>query len=161
MPQEGQSQSSGNGAFVELRDSIASIAGDLKDVAEARGRAAKEHAGEGVETLRNAIRRQPAVAMSLALLVGAALAMIAAPSFGRQIPARWAGWVPSISRADLYDVAEQVQRGAMRAASSVPVASWLERLADVVSRIEPSTSLNSAIEKIGSWFEKLRGSKAG
>ena len=82
MPQQGQSQSSGNGAFVELRDSIASIAGDLKDVAEVRARAAKEYAGEGVESLRSAIRRQPAVAMGLALLAGAALAIIAVPSFG-------------------------------------------------------------------------------
>src|SRR5690349_20942743 len=106
LPQEGQSQ--GNGAFVELRDSIASIAGDLKNVVEARGRAAKEHAGEGVESLRSAIRRQPALAMGLALLAGAALAIIAVPSFGRQRPARWAGWVPSISRADLHDIAEQV-----------------------------------------------------
>src|SRR4029079_1442273 len=99
LPQEGQSQ--GNGAFVELRDSVASIAGDLKNVVEARGRAAKEHAGEGVESLRSAIRRQPAVSMGLALLAGAALAIIAVPSFGRQ-RARWAGLVPSISRADLH-----------------------------------------------------------
>jgi len=157
MPQEGRTQSSGNGAFVELRDSIASIAGELKDVAEARSRAAKEYAGEGVESLRTAIRRQPAVAMGLALLAGAALAIIAVPRLGRRTPARWAGWVPSISRADLYDVAQQAQRGAMRAANSVPVASWLERLADAFARMEPSSALNSTIEKIGAWFDKMRG----
>jgi len=160
IPQEGPSQSSGNGAFVELRDSIASIASDLKEVAEARGRAAKEHADEGLETLRTVIRRQPAVTMGLALLAGAAIAVFAVPSLRRRTSTRWDAWMPPISRSDLYDFADQIQRGAMRAANSVPVTSWLERLADAISRIEPSTSLNSTIEKIGSWFDGMRASRS-
>lgn len=114
----------------------------------------------GIDTLRNAIHRQPAVAMGFALLAGAAIALIAVPSFGRRTPPRWDGWMPSISRAELYDFADQVQRGGMRAANSVPVGSWLERLADAFSRVEPSASLNATIEKIGSWFEKMRGSSS-
>jgi hypothetical protein len=157
---EASSFSLDESTFKDLRKSISSIAGDLKQVAESGGRAVKEQTEEGVQSLRQSIRRQPAMAMGIALLTGVALALFLVPSFARRTSSRWVGWMPSISRADLYDFAAMVQRRAMLAANSVPVASSLERLADAVSRIEPSASLNSAIEKIGSWLEKVRGSKA-
>jgi hypothetical protein len=38
----------------------------------------------------------------------------------------------------------------------VPLTSSLERLVDAVSKVEPSASLTSAIDKAGGWFQKLR-----
>jgi hypothetical protein len=64
--------------------------------------------------------------------------------------------MPSVTRADLYDFANNMQHSAMRAANSVPLTSSLERLVDAVSKVEPSASLTSAIEKAGGWFQKLR-----
>lgn len=158
-----RSSPSDAGAVEELRDSVASIANDLKDAAQARARAAQEKAGEGVETLQEAIRKEPALAMGIALLAGAALALIAVPNFERRAQSRWTDWmqpVLPVSRADLSDFAESIQRNAMRAANSVPFASSLERLADAVTKIEPSSSLNSAIEKVGALLQKIRnGSK--
>ncbi len=152
------------GAFEELRKSVASIASDLKEVAEVRAHAAREEkAGEGVEALQEAIRREPALAMGIALLAGAAFALIAVPKFERRAQSRWMdGMQPvlPVSRADLADFAESIQRNAMRAANSVPFASSLERLADAVTKIEPSSSLNSAIERVGALLQKIRnGSK--
>jgi hypothetical protein len=64
--------------------------------------------------------------------------------------------LPSISRADVYEFADTIQRSAMRNAHSVPLASSLERFADAISTVEPSASLSSAIEKLGAWMTKLR-----
>jgi len=147
----------------ELRDSVASIAADLKKVVEARSQSAKEQAQDGVKALRRGIRGQPALAMAIATAAGAVLAVIAVPRIGRRAPAsRWDAWMPSmpsmpsITRADLYDFAHNMQSSALRAANSIPLTSSLERLVDAVSKVEPNASLTSAIEKAGSWFQKMR-----
>lgn len=150
--------SSSEASFADLRETVASIADDLKQVVEVRGRAAKEQAEEGVQSLREAIRRQPALAIAVALLAGAALALIAAPSTARRSQSRWASLIPSmpsVTRADLYDFAEAIQRKTVQAASSIPLASSLERVADALSKVEPS-ALSSAFEKFGSWFQQMR-----
>jgi hypothetical protein len=152
--------SPGEGRFAELRESVASIADDLKQLAEGRARAAKEHTEEGVQNLRKAIHRQPALAMGIALLVGAGLALVTVPSGGRRSPYRSGAWmpsIPSISRADLYDFADAIQHKAVQAANSVPITSSLERLADAISKIEP-TALGSAFGKIGDLIQKIRTS---
>jgi ElaB/YqjD/DUF883 family membrane-anchored ribosome-binding protein len=144
----------------EMRERVAVIADDLKKVVAARSEAAKETAQDGVKALRKGIRQQPALAMGLATVAGAVLAVIAVPRFGRRArPSRWDAWMPampSVTRADLYDFANTMQHSAMRAANSVPLTSSLERLVDAVSKVEPSASLTSAIEKAGGWFQKLR-----
>jgi ElaB/YqjD/DUF883 family membrane-anchored ribosome-binding protein len=159
------SSSSDPSTLDELRSSVASIADDLKKVVEARGQAAKEQAQDGVKALRKGIRRQPALAMAIATGVGAVLAVIAVPRFGRRAPvSRWDAWMPSmptVTRADLYDFVHHIQNSALRPANSVPLTSSLERLVDAVSKVEPSASLTSAIEKAGTWIQKLRtGAKA-
>jgi ElaB/YqjD/DUF883 family membrane-anchored ribosome-binding protein len=153
------SSSSNDWTLDELRTSVASIAEDLKKVVEARGQAAKEQAQDGVKALRKSIRKQPGLAMAIATAAGAALVVIAVPRFGRRPASRWDKWVPampSITRADLHEFADSVQRSAMRAANSVPLTSSLERLVDAVSKVEPSASLTSAIEKAGNWIQKMR-----
>ncbi len=146
------------GTFAELRESVASIADDLKQVVEGRARAAKEQAEESAQDLRKAIRRQPAVAMGVALLAGATLALVAVPSGGRRSSSRWAAWMPSmpsISRADLYEFADAIQRKTVQAANSAPFTSSLERLADAISKVEPS-ALSSAFGKISDSIQKAR-----
>jgi ElaB/YqjD/DUF883 family membrane-anchored ribosome-binding protein len=157
------SSSSDHWTLDELRSSVASIADDLKKVVETRGQAAKDQAQLGVKALRKGIRRQPGMAMAIATAAGAILALIAVPRFGRRAPAsRWDAWVPSmpslpsITRADLYDFAQNMQNSALRAANSVPLTSSLERLVDAVSKAEPGASLTSAIEKASDWIQKLR-----
>jgi hypothetical protein len=157
------SSSSDHWTLDELRSSVASIADDLKQMVEARGRATKEQAQDGVKALRKGIRRQPAVAMAIAIAGGAILALIAVPRFGRHaVASRWNAWapsvppMPSVTRADLYDFAHNMQKSALRAAHSVPLTSSLERLVDAVSKAEPSASLTSAIEKASVWIQKLR-----
>ena len=147
----------------QLRDSVAGIASDLKKVVDARAQAAQEQAQDGVKALRKGIRKQPAAAMAIAAGTGAVLAVLLVPRFGRRpAPSRWQTWVPSmpampsVTRADLYDFADNMHRSAMRAAHSVPFTSSLERLVDAVSKVEPNASLTSAIEKAGNWFQNLR-----
>jgi len=142
-----------------LRESVSDIAKDLKKVVDARAEAARDNAQEGVKSLRKSIRKQPAAAMAIAAGAGAVLAVLLVPRFGRRSVSRWHGWVPnmpSVTRADLYDLADSMQRSAMRAANSVPLTSSLERLMDAVAKVEPNASLTSAIEKAGTWWQKMR-----
>jgi len=156
------SSSSDDWTLEYLRNSVASITDDLKKLVESRSEAAREHAQDGVKVLRKGIRKQPALAMGLATAAGAVLAVIAVPRFGRHAPvSRWDAWrpsMPSITRADLFDFANNMQHSAMRAANSVPLTSSLERLVDAVSKVEPSASLTSAFEKAANWIQKLRTS---
>jgi ElaB/YqjD/DUF883 family membrane-anchored ribosome-binding protein len=148
----------------QLRESVAGIASDLKKVVEARAHAAQENAQEGVRVLRKNIRKQPAAAMAIAAGAGAVLAVLLVPRFGRRpVPSRWQTWMPtmpssmpSVTRADLYDFADRMQRSAVRTANSIPLTATLERLVDAVSKVEPNASLTAAVEKAGTWFQKLR-----
>jgi ElaB/YqjD/DUF883 family membrane-anchored ribosome-binding protein len=143
----------------DLRESVAGIAKDLKKVVDARAEAARENAKQSVTTLRKSIRKQPAAAMAIAAGAGALLAVVLVPRFGRRSPSRWQAWMPampSVTRADLYDFADSMQRSAMRAANSVPLTTSLERLIDALAKVEPNASLTSAIEKAGSWLQKMR-----
>ncbi len=162
---EAPSSSSDDWTLEEMRERVAAIAEDLKKVVEARSHAAKEQAQDGVKALRKGIRRQPALAMGIATVAGATLALIAVPRLGRRAPvSRWDAWVPSmpsVTRADLYDFAHNMQTSALRAANSVPLTSSLERLVDAVSKVEPGSSLTSAIEKAGNWLQKMRTAAKG
>lgn len=155
---------SDEGTFEDLRKSIASIAGDLRQVAEARGRAAKEQTQNGLHALRQAVRRHPVMALAIALLAGSALALIAVPNYRDRRPTRWPAWmppVPSISRADLHELADTIQRNAIRTVNSVPLTSLLERLAHAITQFEPGESLISAVGKAGAWIDKIRSSSNG
>lgn len=142
----------------ELRHSITSIADDLKHVAEARTRAAKEQAQDSAAALRRGIRQEPFLAMAIAAAAGAALAVAAMPRSRRSF-SRWDAWRPSmppVTRADLYDLADSVQRSATRAANSVPLSSSLERLLEALSKAEPGAPLTAIVEKAGGLIQRLR-----
>jgi ElaB/YqjD/DUF883 family membrane-anchored ribosome-binding protein len=152
--------------IAELRDSVSALAKEVATIAERRTRAARETAVEtaevGAAELRRTIRRQPAVSMAVAAAAGAALALLIVPRFGRAAPTsrwdRWAPtWTPNVTRADLYDLADNIQRSVSRAAHSAaaPVTPAFERMVDALSRAD-SSSFNSILERAGTWFQKAQ-----
>ena len=149
--------------IAELRDSVSALAKEVATIAERRTRAARETAVEtaeaGAAELRRTIRRQPAVSMAVAAAVGAVLALLVVPRFGRTAApvSRWDRYAPNVTRADLYDLADNIQRSVSRAAHSVaaPVTPAFERMVDALSRADTS-SFNSIMEKAGSWFQKAQ-----
>jgi len=64
--------------------------------------------------------------------------------------------MPPVTRADLYDLADSVQRSATRAANSVPLSSSLERLLEALSKAEPGAPLTALVEKAGGLLQRLR-----
>jgi len=64
--------------------------------------------------------------------------------------------MPPVTRADLYDLADSVQRSATRAANSVPLSSSLERLLEALSKAEPGAPLTAIVEKAGGLIQRLR-----
>ncbi len=160
-----QTGASADSTLAELRESITTIAKEVAEIAERRTRAARETAVNAAETgvseLRSSIRRQPAIAMGVAVGAGALLALLVVPRFGRPTPrSRWESWtpnMPNITRADLYDMADNIQRSVSRAAgaAAAPVAPAFERMVEALSKTDTST-LNSIVEKMGGWFQKAQ-----
>lgn len=153
-------QSSAEATLAELRDSVTSIAKDVASIAEKRARAARgavsDTAEAGASELRKTIRRQPVVAMAVAVGAGAIIALVLTPRSSRRT-SRWEGWMPPVTRADLYDVADNIQRSLSRGAQSMPaVTPTFERLIEAITRADPSASMNSIVEKASSWFQKLQ-----
>jgi ElaB/YqjD/DUF883 family membrane-anchored ribosome-binding protein len=148
--------------IAELRRTVQDLAEQLASVAERRGRAFKEGAEDGVEAVRSSIRRQPAVAVGVAVLAGALLAVLVVPRGSHRRAAsrreNWmpSNWAPSISRADLYDVADNIKRSVSRATGNVP--SSIERLVDSVTHMESPQAMNDMLQKIGAWFQKAKSS---
>jgi hypothetical protein len=146
----------------ELREKVSTLAKELAAVAERRAKAAGEAvsdaAGAGVVELRRGIRRQPALAMGIAIAAGAVLALTVVPRF-RQPRATnaWDRWTPNVTRADFYDLADNIQRSVSRAASAAaaPVAPAFERMVDAISRTDAS-SMSTVVEKLGGWFQKAQ-----
>lgn len=148
--------------LADLRKSVNAIASDLADLAEKRGRAVRETAEAGTSMLRKSIRRQPELAMGVAVLGGALLALLVVPRFGRShAPSRWSAanwsnWASPVTRADLQDFADSMQRTVTRAASAVPVTPAFERFVDALSRIEAKDTFNSVLDKAQSWFQRIK-----
>lgn len=148
--------------IAELRDSVAALAKDVATIAERRTRAARETAVEtaeaGVVELRRTIRRQPAVSMAVAAAAGAVLALLVVPRFHSTAPvSRWDRYAPNVTRADLYDLADNIQHSVSRAAHSAaaPVTPAFERMVDALSRAD-SSSFNSLLDRAGAWFQKAQ-----
>src|SRR5689334_9811186 len=90
VPSSSSSSSSDDWTLDQLRENVAGIARDLKQVVDARAQAAQEQAQDGVKALRKGIREQPALAMGIATATGAALALLLVPRFGRRAHvSRW------------------------------------------------------------------------
>jgi hypothetical protein len=144
----------------ELRASLAAIAKEVADVAERRTRAAREStidaAEAGAAELRRTIRKQPAVSMAVAVAAGAMIALAVVPRFRSAPPSRQ-GWAPNITRADLHDFADTIQRSVSRAASAAaaPVTPAFERMVDALSRADTST-MSGLVDKMGGWFQKAQ-----
>lgn len=159
-------ESSADATLAELRDSVASLAKDIAAIAEKRTRGARDAATGAAEAsaaeLRKTIRRQPIVAMAVAVGAGAIIALALTPRSSRRAStSRWVGWVPPVTRADLYDLADNIQRSVSRGALSMPsMTPAFERLVDAILRTDPSGSMNSVVEKASSWFQKLRSRAA-
>ncbi len=146
--------------LAELRKSVTEITGEVAKIAEKRSRAVKDAAQAGTSELRRTIRRQPVIAMGVATLAGALLALAVVPRWSTsRTPSRWEAWVPNVTRADLQDVADSIQRSVTRAVSAAPGASSLERLVDAVTKIESKETLNDMLQKASSWFQR-KGSPA-
>jgi hypothetical protein len=149
--------------LAEMRDTVAGLAKDVAEIAERRTRAARQTAVDtaeaGASELRRAIRRQPVVAMAVAAAAGAALALAVVPRFGRSAStSRWDSWTPNVTRSDLYDLADNIQRSVSRAAqsASAPITPAFERLVDAITRTDPSASMGSILEKAGGWLQKAQ-----
>jgi hypothetical protein len=164
MVQEGGQQGAkgGDSTLADLRKSVTAISEELATIAERRTRALREGTEAGAAELRKSIRRQPVVAMGVAAVAGALLALAVVPRFGARPPrSRFDGWMshmphmPQVTRADLHDFADNIQRQVSRAATSVPFSSSVERLVDALSKIEPGTSMNSVVDKLGSWLRRI------
>ncbi len=161
-PAARSAQETAESTLAELRDSVAALAKEVASIAEKRTRAAREGAVDAAEAgaaeVRRSIRRQPVVAMAVAAAAGAVLALAIMPRFSRATPAtRWDRWTPNVTRADLYDMADNIQRSVSRAASSAaaPITPAFERFVDALSRTDTS-SMNSIIEKASGWFQKAQ-----
>ena len=155
-------------AVSELRKQVNAIRDELSTVVEKRTRMVREGAEAGAATLRTNIRRQPALSMGIAALAGAVVAIALVPRFNfSRSRSRWdvsrlsdVNWdryvpqMPQVTRADLYDALDSVQRTAMRAANRG--SSSVERLIDAMSRVESKETLNDMLQKAGSWFQKAK-----
>lgn len=155
-------QDSAETTLTELRDRISELTKEVASIAEKRTRAAREMASDaadaGAAELRRNIRRQPVVAMGVAVAAGAVLALLVVPRFGRAAPtSRWDSWTPNVTKADFYDFADNIQRSVSRAASAAaaPVTPAFERMVDALSRADTS-SMNTIVDKLGGWFQKAQ-----
>ena len=149
--------------LAELRQRVSDLASEVTTIAERRTRAARQAAGEtldaGASELRRNIRAQPVVAMGVAAATGAILALLLVPRFSRPSPAsRWERWTPNVTRTDLYDLADNIQRSVARAAqsASAPITPAFERFVDALTRTDPSASVGSILDKASIWFRKAQ-----
>jgi len=148
----------------ELRKTIDGLAKDIAALAEQQARNAKETVEAGASTVRRSIRRQPALAMGAAAVAGAAVAIALVPrrASHRSPASSWADWSP-VTRADLHDFADGMQRSmtrAMRSVNSVPLTSSLERVADALTKADRNAGVSSALEKVGGWLRPAQPSAA-
>ena len=159
MVQEGAQQTgakSGDSALADLRKSVTAISEELATIVERRSRVLRKGTEAGAAELRKTIRRQPVLAMGVATLAGALIALALVPrSSPRPARSRWDGWMGQVTRADLHEMADKIQRQVSHAAASVPFSSSVERLVDALSKVEPSASMNSVLEKLGSWIRRV------
>jgi len=139
--------------LAELRKSVSEIADEIARVAERRAGDVKQAAQAGTSELRHTIRRQPAIAMGAATLAGAVLAVLLVPRFDRsQNGSRWSDWSP-VTRADLYGMADSLQRSMTHSMNAIPMTAILERLAQGAAKVDGNVGVTSALEKIGAWLE--------
>lgn len=149
--------------IAELRKSVGAIGEQLQVVVEKRGRQLKRGADAGADSLRRSIRRQPVLAVGVATLAGALLAIAVAPRAFRGHSASHWHWNSPISRADLHELADSIQRSVARVAGNVPLTSSLERMVDAITtaRAETPAAFNVLAERVGAWLRRAQSSASG
>lgn len=140
--------------IAELRATLASLANEVSTIVEKRSRAAAEAVKPHVDTVQQTIRRQPAISMAVAAGIGAliAIAFIPRSSQPRTLRERW---VPNVWRADLNDLAGQLQSAVSRlhvpSMPSMPDTSTFERMLAKIAHADPTRPMSNAIDKIAEW----------
>jgi hypothetical protein len=146
----------------ELRRDLGVIVAELTKVVEERAAQAKALADEGLEVARDTIRTHPMAAITVAALMGAAVAIAftSAPRAPR-VTSRLANWSPPTSRADLLHMADGMHRSVAQSSTLSSLATAFERVVEQISTIDPKASLSPALEKAGSWLNSLRTAMGG
>ena len=148
--------------LAEVRADLAALVAEVKRVAEARASqvkdAAIDSAEAGVDYARDTIRSHPIPAIAIAAVVGAAIAVALTPAVQKP-RLRMVDWAPDITRANLGEMAQGIQRSASSTGSSL--LSAFERVVDSVSTIDPKSSLTPTLEKAGAWLSSLRATMSG
>ena len=151
--------------YAELRRELAMITSNVGIIIETRAAQAKQLATDAaeasLETTRDTIRDYPVTSIAVATLLGAAIAIALSPPRRPSLAARMGNYVPDVTRADLNDMARQLQRSASHAVRGSSLSSAFERVVDSVSSIDPKSSLTPALEKAGAWLGSLRSSMGG
>jgi ElaB/YqjD/DUF883 family membrane-anchored ribosome-binding protein len=152
--------------LAELRRELSMIASNVSIIIETRAAKAKQLATDAaqasVDTTRDTIRDYPVTSIAIATILGAAIAVALTPAPRRtSFASRFGNMMPEVTRADLNDMARQLQRSASHAVQGTSLASAFERVVDSVSSIDPKSSLTPALEKAGVWLSSLRTAMGG
>lgn len=116
---------------------------------------------DGLDATRDVVRSHPAAAMTVALLAGAAVALIVMPASRRHgRVARLAEWLPS-SRSEVATIANNLNSRVAKSSAMSSLASAFERVVDSVTSIDANSSLTPAIKRAGTWLNSLRASING
>lgn len=145
--------------YESLRQEVEAIAESLQAVAEQRARWLKNQTDAGLVTVRQQIRRHPGPALGIAMAAGALLAVALVPrAAATRRSSSWGYGSLPVTRADLEDLADSVQRSVARAvrAAGPPVASSLNSVVDAVTSIDPKGSITPLVEKVMAWVDRTR-----
>jgi ElaB/YqjD/DUF883 family membrane-anchored ribosome-binding protein len=146
-------------ALLELRQDLAAIVADLTKVVEHRAAQAKASAAEGAEAASHMIRAHPVAAVSVAVLLGAALAVALLPS-SRPSPRRLGATNWSMpSMPNFVHAVQSIPSTVANVANSSAMASLgsvLERVIEQVAALDPKSPLPPTLAKAGKWFKDFR-----
>ncbi len=147
-----------------LRTELASIATEFGQVVEARSGQAKkfvvEEASAGLNATRSVIRAQPMASLGVAIVVGAALAVLIVPKGYSRRSARPRDWSLDATRAEFNGAIDRA-RNAMPHVNTGSLMSSFERMVESLSSIDAKSALMPTWEKIAPWLQSLRGPSSG
>lgn len=155
LPKNGEPSGSTLG---ELRAQVESIAAEFAEIAKKRAEDISDQAGAGISELKTRIKRNPTLSMGIAAGAGALIGFALVPRRAQR-RSGWTQWTP-VSRADLYEMADDLQHSIRRAASAsaVPITNSLERVVNAVSSVDPKTTIAPAIDTARKWLSDIRSS---
>ncbi len=157
--------------FAALRAELAEVVAQLQAVVADRAGRAAAAAAQGTERalegLRDGVRSNPMLAVGIAVVIGAAIAVVFVPRgmlTGRSPVVRPGDWsLENLSNRASTTQAE-IERLARSAYAQVPRASSLlpsfERMIDSLASLDSNGSLAPAIQKGVHWLSSLRANLA-